>query len=185
MGGNQHTNPVTDETRADVRRLHAEGHGRNEIARRLARSPRTISVLAAEMGLTFDRTATEEATRARVADLAERRAILAEALQSDAERLTEQLWQPSVIYNFGGKDNTYEYENVPEPPADAKKNLMATAGMAIDRSLKLVPPQDDGGNEAAQSLVGQLMTGLAAVYRQQQAGEQAPPADDEGDGDAP
>ncbi|MER5466699.1 hypothetical protein ABT010_40020 [Streptomyces sp. NPDC002668] len=56
------------------------------------------------MGLTFDGTATEEATRARVADLAERRAILAEALQGDVEQLTEQLWQPATIFNFGDKD---------------------------------------------------------------------------------
>ncbi|MDI9885326.1 helix-turn-helix domain-containing protein [Streptomyces sp. HNM0645] len=185
MGGNQHTNPVTDETRADVRRLHAEGHGRNEIARRLVRSPRTISVLAAEMGLTFDRTATEEATRARVADLAEKRAILADALTDDALRLSAQVWEPATVFNFGGKDNTYEHRQVPEPPALDKKALMAAATAAAAQSLRLVPPQDDAGNEAAQSLVGQLMTGLAAVYRQQQAAEQAPPADDEGDGDAP
>ncbi|NNJ04159.1 helix-turn-helix domain-containing protein [Streptomyces sp. PKU-MA01144] len=185
MGGNQHTNPVTDQTRADIRRLHAEGCGRNEIARRLTRSPRTISVEAAAMGLTFDRTATEEATRARVADLAEKRAILADALTDDALRLSAQIWQPAVVFNFGGKDNTFEKRDVPEPPALDKKALMAAATAAAAQSLRLVPPQDDGGNEAAQSLVGQLMTGLAAVYRTQQATEQAPPADDEGDGDAP
>ncbi|WP_171052895.1 helix-turn-helix domain-containing protein [Streptomyces marianii] len=184
MGGNQHTNPVTDETRADIRRLHAEGCGRNEIARRLVRSPRTISVEAAAMGLTFDRTATEEATRARVADLADKRSILAEALTDDALRLTAQQWLPAKVFNIGGKDNTYTEEDVPEPPALDKKNLMSAAGIAIEKSLRLVPLQDDGGHEAARSMVGQLMTGLAAVYREQQDTEQAPP-DDEGDGDAP
>lgn len=173
---NQHR-PVTDDERDEIRRLHAQRLGRNEIARRLGRGTRTISVEAERMGLTFDRTATEEATRARMADLAERRAILAEALQGDAERLTEQLWQPAKVFNIGGKDNTYTEKEVPEPPADAKKNLMAAAGMAIDRSLKLVPPQNDGGEEAARGMVGQLLTGLSAVYREQQQSE--------GDGDAP
>jgi hypothetical protein len=79
VGGNQYTNPVTQQTRDDVQRLYDEGCGHNEIARRLKCSPRAISVLAAEMGLSFDRTATEEATRARVADLAEKRSIAAEA----------------------------------------------------------------------------------------------------------
>ncbi|WP_228974967.1 helix-turn-helix domain-containing protein [Streptomyces sp. DH12] len=179
MGLKKGDRPVTDQDRADVRRLHGQGLGRNEIARRLERSPRTVSVLAAEMGLDFDRTATEAATRARMADLAERRAILAEALQSDAERLTEQLWRPSIVFNFGGSNNSFEKRELPEPPADAKKSLMAAAGMAIDRSLKLVPPQSDDGEGAARGMVGQLLTGLAAVYRDQQE------TDVEGDGDAP
>ncbi|MEU2111835.1 helix-turn-helix domain-containing protein [Streptomyces sp. NPDC019507] len=157
MGGNQHTNPVTDQTRADIRRLHAEGCGRNEIARRLVRSPRTISVEAAAMGLSFDRTATEEATRARVADLAERRAILAEALQADAERLTENMWKPTVVFNIGGKDNEYTEHLMDEAPADTKKNLMAAAGMAIDRSMKLCPPETDSEGLAA---VDQWLRGM-------------------------
>lgn len=134
-----YNSPVTDEERAEIRRLHAEGKGRNEIARALVRSTRTISVQAARLGLSFDRTMTEEATRARKADLEERRVILAEALQGDAERLTEQLWQPAKVFNIGGKDNTYTEHDADEPPADAKKNLMAAAGIAIEKSLKLIP----------------------------------------------
>ncbi|MCD9592443.1 hypothetical protein [Streptomyces sp. 8ZJF_21] len=84
-----------------------------------------------------------------MADLAERRAILAEALQDDAERLTEQMWEPAKIYNFGGKDNEYNERDVPEPPADAKRALMSTAAQAIDRSLKLVPPETDQQGLAA------------------------------------
>lgn len=170
---NQHTNPVTEETREEVRRLHAEGLSRNEIARRLGRSGRTISIISAELGLSYDRAATEAATKARMADLAERRSILAEELQGDAERLTAQLWQPAVVFAFGGKDNTFEKRNVPEPPADAKKNLMATAGIAIDRSLKLCPPTNDGGAAEARSMLGQLMTGLKAVYDEATASEEA------------
>ncbi|MFF0747308.1 helix-turn-helix domain-containing protein [Streptomyces sp. NPDC004111] len=98
---------VTDAEREELRRLHAAGHGRNEIARRTNRSLRTISVQAATMHLSFDRTATEAATRARMADLAERRTILADALTDDALRLSAQVWEPAVVYSFGGKDNTY------------------------------------------------------------------------------
>lgn len=141
--------PVTEETDREVRELHAEGHGRNEIARRLQRSGRTISIIADRLGLSFDRTATEEATRARMADLAEKRALLAEALTDDALRLTEQLWQPSKVFNIGGKDNVYTEQDVPEPPADAKRALMTAAGQAIDRSLKLCPPETDAEGLAA------------------------------------
>lgn len=138
---NQFQNPVTEEERAEFRRLHSEGLSRNEISRQTGRSLRTVSLHCAAMGLTFDRTMTEEATRARVADLAERRAILAEALQGDAEQLTEQLWQPAKVFRIGGTANKYVERQVDQPPADAKKDLMAAAGIAIEKSLKLVPPE--------------------------------------------
>jgi hypothetical protein len=57
---------------------------------------------------------------------------------------------------------------------------MAAAGIALEKSLRLVPPADDSGADAARSLVGQLLTGLASVHREQQQ-----EAADEGAGDAP
>ncbi|MFF8656814.1 helix-turn-helix domain-containing protein [Streptomyces huasconensis] len=160
---------VEPEERAEIIRLHSEGRGRNEIARLTRRSQRTVSIICAEEGLTFDVTMTEEATRHRVAQLADRRAMLAEALQDDAERLTEQMWQPAVVFNFGGKDNTYEKREVEEPPADAKKNLMASAGIAIEKSLKLVPPVAETGEDDARSMLGKMMSGLTQVWQEQQA----------------
>jgi hypothetical protein len=155
---NQYNAPVTDDERQTVADLHAQGLGRNEIARAISRGTRTVSVIAAALGLTFDRAEmTEAATRVRQADLAEKRAILADALTDDALRLTEQMWQPSKIYNFGGKDNTYEDKAVDEPPADAKRALMGAAGMAIDRSLKLVPVEIDQQGLAA---VDQWLRGM-------------------------
>lgn len=124
-----------------VAELHAQGLGRNEIARRIGRGPRSVSVIASKLGLVFDVTMTEEATRHRVAQLADRRAMLAEALQDDAERLTEQLWERAKVFNIGGSGNTYTDHELDEPPADAKKALMAAAGIAIEKSLKLVPPE--------------------------------------------
>jgi hypothetical protein len=172
--------PRTDEDYAEVRRLHAQGLGRNEIGRTIGRSAHLVSALAAEMGLSFARAhEVAVATETRRADLAARRILLAEQLQADAENLREQLWQPATVYAFGGKDNTYEEHTLPEPPAADKRALMATIGTAIDRSLKLEPIRDDNGADAARSMVGQLMTGLAEVYRQQQE------ADNEGAGDAP
>jgi len=132
---------VTDAEKAEIVRLHGIGVGRNEISRQIGRAPRTVSIVCAAEGLVFDVTMTEEATRHRVAQLADRRAMLAEALQDDAERLTAQMWEPAKVFNIGGAANKYVEHDVDEPPADAKKALMAAAGMAIDRSLKLVPPE--------------------------------------------
>ncbi|NUK22058.1 helix-turn-helix domain-containing protein [Streptomyces lunaelactis] len=154
MGG-QHP-LVTDQERERIRRLHSEGMGRNDIARTIGRGQRTVSVIAQELGLVFDCTWTEEATRHRMAQLAEKRTILAEALTDDAMRLTEQLWQPAKVFNIGGKDNIYTEQEVPEPPADAKRALMAAAVAAANQSVRLVPPKDQDGAEE----VGSLLTSL-------------------------
>ncbi|MEU5838786.1 hypothetical protein ABZ820_34695 [Streptomyces diacarni] len=156
--------PVEDAERARVRELHARGLGRNAIAREIERGTRTVSLIAADLGLSFNRTATEEATRARSADLAELRTQLAHDLTLDALRLTQQMWEPAVVYNFGGKDNTYAERSVNEPPAGDKRALMAAAGAALDRSLRLVPPDPGDGAAEARSMLGQLAAGLQAAY---------------------
>lgn len=149
---------VDDNDRQAVAELHAQGLGRNEIARRINRGTRTVSVIAAALGLRFDNAEmTEVATRVRNADLAEKRAILADALTDDALRLTAQMWEPAKVFNFGGKDNTYLEHDVDEPPADAKRALMGAAGMAVDRSLKLVPVEIDQQGLAA---VDQWLRGM-------------------------
>ncbi|MFD3574760.1 hypothetical protein [Streptomyces sp. NPDC058644] len=171
---------VTDEERAEIVRLHGEGHGRNEIARITRRSQRTVSVICAEENLSFDVTLTEDATRHRVAQLAEKRAILADALTDDALRLTAQLWQPATIYSFGGKENTYAWEQVDEPPAHDKKALMSAAATAAAQSLRLVPPTDDSGADDARSMLGKLFQGLAEVVREGEAEQR-----EEAEGESP
>ena len=181
MGGQHPRVTQVDEQR--VRALHAQGLGRNEIARQIGRGQRTVSVIAARLGLEFDTTAAEVATRHRIAQLAEKRAILADALTDDALRLSEQLWEPAVVFNIGGKDNEYTEQAVPEPPALDKKNLMAAATAAATQSLRLVPPAADTGADDARSMLGKLFTGLGEVLREQQAGDTA--AGEEAEGESP
>lgn len=149
MAARRQPRPVDEQTRRDVIRLHGEGLGRNEIARQLERSPRTVSVICAEENLVFDVTMTEVATRHRVAQLAEKRSILADALTDDALRLSEQCWQPTTVFNFGGKDNTFEKRTLPEAPAADKRQLMTAATAAAAQSLRLVPPETDQQGLAA------------------------------------
>lgn len=157
MGHNQSTNPVTQAELDEIVRLHGEGHGRNEIARRVGRGPRVVSVHCARMGLVFDTAGTEAATAARNAQLAEKRSILADALTDDALRLSAQVWEPTVVYNFGGKDNTYEYKAVDEPPPADKRALMTAATAAAAQSLRLVPPETETEGMAA---VDQWLRGM-------------------------
>jgi hypothetical protein len=163
-------------------RLHTEGLGRNAIAREMGLAPAVVSRTAEHLGLTFDRSRIEAATKARVADLAERRALLAEDLMSDAEKLRAQMWEPTTVYSFGGKDNTYEEHEFPEAPASEKRALMSTAGMAIDRMLKLVPAEESSNLDGAKSMLGSLGEALARYSREEDEREAAQA--ESGDGEA-
>lgn len=121
-----------------VKKLHAKGLSRNEIARKTGRSGRSVSRIAAQLGLTFERgEQVKAATEARKIDAKARRAALAVALAEDAERLRQQLWAPCIAYNFGGKDNTFEQARLDEPSFADKAKIMSAIGIAVDRSVKL------------------------------------------------
>ncbi|MFC8265393.1 hypothetical protein ACFUIZ_06680 [Streptomyces cinereoruber] len=71
--------------------LARAGHGRNEVARLTGVPPTTVSRLAAEAGVTFDRTATAAATEARVIDSKAKRALLGGELLEDISQARVQL----------------------------------------------------------------------------------------------
>ncbi|MFJ8727779.1 hypothetical protein [Streptomyces sp. NPDC093269] len=153
----------------ELRALHTRGLGRNAIAREMGVAPVMVSRTAEHLGLTFDRSQIQAATEARLADLAERRSLLAEDLIEDAEKLRAQLWMPAVVFAFGGKDNVYAEEPVKEPPPADKRALMATAATAIDRSLKLVPAEESNGADNERSMLDNLAAGIAALATQNAA----------------
>jgi len=139
--------PVTDQDREQIKQLHAEGLGCNQIADRLNRSASTIGRLARELGLPFDRSRVIAATRAAVADARARRADLALVLLDDATRLRAQIWEPHEYIDHGGRDFTEARWTQHEPSPQDKRNLMLAAATAIDRVLKLDLHDrgDDGG----------------------------------------
>lgn len=167
--------PITDRDRNQVRALHADGCNRNEIARRIGRSPSTVTKIARELGLTFDRTKTKAATAARVADAKARRAYLAALLIEDAHRLRTQLWEPCKLVKIGGKDNVATEHELDQPLFEDQLKIMQTTSLAADRHARLVEMDRDDGNTEVASLLGTLLGGLQAKHG---TGDQ-PPADDQ------
>ncbi|WP_406014336.1 helix-turn-helix domain-containing protein [Streptomyces sp. NBC_00984] len=154
---------------------------RNDIARKIKRSPSTVSKLAADMGLTFDRAAeVATATAVRKADLDARRTELAATLHAVAEREIGRMTQPQLYFEWGGSMHSYAERMQPEPTPADRRTMMATAGAALDRSLKLVPPKTDPG-EQGRSVIGDLMAGLARDYAARHGG---PPAEAEEESEA-
>lgn len=157
--------PVTDEERQRVRELHAEGKGRNEIAEILGRGGRTISTIAKSLGLSFSRAAeVRQATEIRQADLADRRAALAQRLQDVAERELEKVNAPHTYWDWGGKDHDFDTYDAPEPTPGDKRALIGVVATAVDRSLKLAPPKDEGGADQVGSLLTNLFDQLRARH---------------------
>ncbi|MGW6455018.1 helix-turn-helix domain-containing protein [Streptomyces sp. NPDC055078] len=175
MGANQHTRPVTDADRDAIRRLHADGLGRNAIARELKRSPRTISVLAEELGLSFDRTATAVATQARVIDGKARRAAILAGLYDVAEDDLAYLKQRgpyTLVEVSSGTAVTYTVDRL---PALDRRALITSVSTAVTAVGKLEALDTNNGVDDATSMLGQLAAGLTAAYH----------AMTEGAGDAP
>ncbi|WP_432008723.1 hypothetical protein [Streptomyces bacillaris] len=164
----------------ELRELHAEGKGRNVIAREMGIATGCVSRTAEHLGLTFDRTAIQAATAARLADLAERRSVLAVKFQDVAEDSLERIYKPTTVYAFGGSMNTYAEHTFDEAPATERRALVTAAGTATDRSLKLAPAEASSNLDGAKSMLGNLGNILSAYSRdmdQQDAEAEAQSAD--------
>lgn len=152
--------PWTQQDDDTLTALNADGISLTECARRMERSKGPVSRASQRLGLTWDRTRTAVATQAAVTDAKARRAALQLSLLGDAERLRQQLWQPTIAFNFGGKDNTYNEHQLEQPTFTDQLKIMQATGIAVDRSLKLA--DHDDGTGAAQ-VVGLLQQTAAAL----------------------
>jgi hypothetical protein len=157
-------NRVTDAEKQRVLELHKLGMSCTAIAKELGRSTWTVSHIAKEHGLEWASQQAAEATRVKVATNREKRATLESRFLDEAALLLDQLHQPHLVYNFGGRDNTYEEHTLAEPDVGAKRSLIQAASTAVDRAVRLaeVDKAASGAAEGAH-LVGRLFAALGAV----------------------
>lgn len=143
---------------ADIR---AGRLGARKIAAKHGVAPSTVTKLAGEAGIegAFERSQTKNATAAAIVDNKALRVLAAQRLIVKAHETLDQMDQPHIAFNFGGKDNTYEEHLMPKPPTGDLRNLMVIAATAIDKHLVL-ERHDASEPDAAGSLLGALLTGL-------------------------
>lgn len=157
-------NEWTDDDTVRLHQLHAQGMSRNDIAREMNRSGSTISRHAADEGLSFERgPEVAAATEAMRADAKSRRAQMMLKLLEDADKLRLQLFAPTTIHSFGGKDHTYNSHDVQQPLFKDQRDIMNACSVALNASMRLDHHDTDGGAEGARSMVSQLFAGLKAV----------------------
>lgn len=152
--------PITDKDRTAVRALHGEGLGRNEIARRIDRSPRDVSELAAEMNLSFDRTATAVATEARVTDTKARRAAIIEGLYDVAEDDLAYLRRKDPVELVEVSMGAPVRYSTPRLPAQDRKALVTAVSSATTAAARLEALDGDPETDNARSVLGALADGI-------------------------
>jgi dsDNA-specific endonuclease/ATPase MutS2 len=145
--------PITDEQRQQVIDLCHAGKSRNAIAAEAGVSPSTVTKVAKEIGHRFAQSNLAHAHEARSAYSAERRAEIAARLTVEVEQLLDQLHGEYLVFNFGGRDNTYEEHELVEPPVEAKRMLIQAAREGM-RTVLDIDRHDNRNDE-----------GLAAVDR--------------------
>jgi hypothetical protein len=166
MPGSAPVARISDEVRAavviDLRKLHGTREGSTRaIATRHGISEASVRRIAFAAGLdaTVTQALTKNAIEAARLTNAQRRERLAARLLDMAERALEDMNAPATVFNFGGKDNTYNEREMPRPPTQDQRNLAIIAGVALDKH-KMLEQFDSAGAAGQQAdLLLRLLTG--------------------------
>lgn len=172
--------PATPETKRAVTAAlldPAETRSRAQLARDYGVATRTVSRWSRELGIDpaerFSTADTAAATKAATDRRRAKRSELADKLLDEAQLLLERLHRPWLVWNFGGKDNTYEEQLLDEAPVEAVRNVFTTAAIAIDKSIAIDRHDDQDGDQGAAeilSALGATLAGYAVELGREQAG---------------
>lgn len=143
---------------AQIRRLHADGLGRNAIAKETGINQRSVSRWCQAQGLVFDGSGTRAATQATMDEAQRLRSELELKLLREAHRHVDTSSAPGLVFNFGGKDNTYEERELDHLPAADQLHHMRAAALALDKSLRITELEHPGTKNALN-----LLSALAAA----------------------
>lgn len=153
--------PVEAEVRERAIELIQSGMPRNAIARELSIAPSSVSKVARDADLTFDRAnQTASATAARQHDLKVRRLELIDELFSKATDHIVAIDQKFMLHNIGGKDNTYTGKEIDRAPTGDILNLHRSASLALKDARELIRDDDDQGVAEAESMLMNLILEL-------------------------
>lgn len=176
---------ITDEKKSLAIAMCRDGKTRNHIAKTLGIAAGSVSKIAADAGLSFDRDQIRAATEARTADLREKRSQLENLYLDDALRLRALVWQPMTYRDLGrfadekGEGGSggrqwseyVEYRQDTPTPQD-QRTLMLASTTAATASQRLADAAADQNTEQAKSMLTQLMVGLGEAWRETQAADQ-------------
>lgn len=176
---------ITDEQREQVLRLAREGTlSRNQIAKDVGISAGSVTNITKAAGLSFDRTATEQAVKSRKADLAARRTELQLHALQDAARLRLQLWAPASYTELGKFSDPKEamgaggrswtepvHYTLPQPTVADQLKLVQAVSLLVTTEAKMAAAAGDTDTEHGKAMLVQLMGMLDTEWRELQAAD--------------
>jgi transposase-like protein len=148
------------ERQAIIQDIETGELSRNAIARKYERSVSTITGIAQATGQAdaFDRSVTENGTRARQTDLKSRRQQLQSDLLDDVVKIRTKFFS-QYTFAAGTKDGIDTIELV-EPDAASLRNYVTSAAVLLDKHLLLVKHESDTGADGARGLIGGIMAAI-------------------------
>lgn len=157
----------TDEDSRRLTELHAEGKSLHFIAGEIGRSKQTVSRYAKSLGLEWDRATTAKAAEAVHVDNKARRVALEERLLVEAQKIMDQLWEPTVVFAFGGKDNTYEEHTLTQPTFGDQKAIVQTATTAIRESTRLHEMNAGSNADHSKAMLVKMQAALLELHAEE------------------
>ena len=152
------------ENDAKLRKLHAAAVSQRKIAAELGISMATVGTWSKRLGLSYDKTSTVAMNKAAGIDIAAGRLRLAEKMLVAAEAMLDKIDDPYIVYNFGGKDNTYEEHELKSAPVEVRRNILTSAAISFDKITRIVEADPDIGT--AEASIRAVMRGLSAAADQ-------------------
>lgn len=150
--------PLDDDERQRIVQLIESGKGCAETAKLVGRSPDTVSRIARSIGWTFGVTNLARAHEARSAYSQDRRAQIAARATERAEEMLEKMSGAYLVFNFGGRDNTYEEHTLDAPPTEAQR-AMAQTFRDLMRTVLDIDRHDNRADEGL-SAVDEWLRGI-------------------------
>lgn len=143
-----------------LRDLHARGMSCNAIGREMGVNAGIISTRARALGLRFPQLKGMVEGRREQARF--KRQQLREDLLEDAVRMREQMFSPTTVFNFGGRDNTFAQETLDQPPT-ADQLKVAQAIKTIVESIERLDKMDaDSDMQKDIGILDDLFTAMQA-----------------------
>ncbi|SOB83149.1 helix-turn-helix domain-containing protein [Streptomyces sp. 1331.2] len=157
--------PITENDRERVRRLHADGLSRNAIAAQIGRSSSTVSKIAAELGLAFTGGArVAPATAARQEDLAAlRRDLTARLYRRAAANLDRIEAGAYVRVELLPTGDTVDVVSDDPPAADERHHSQAIGGYLTSAARLAEIDAGTSGHEV-RSMLTDLARGLRDAF---------------------
>lgn len=157
----------SDEDSRRLTELHAEGKSLHFIAGEIGRSKQTVSRYAKSLGLEWDRATTAKAAEAVHVDNKARRVALEERLLVEAQKIMDQLWKPTLVFSFGGKDNTYEEHTLAQPTFGDQKAIVQTATTAIRESTRLHEMNAGSNADHSKAMLVKMQAALLELHAEE------------------